>query len=379
MTSHTFEFHKVPHSGRLAKEFIDFPKRLYRNSKYFIPLFDLDMRNLLKKKHPFFGHSDGDFFLLTRDGETAARVLVTENNRYNDFHKTDFAFFDFFDIINDQETANVLFDHLEKWTADHGRSELCGPMLSGGASGAGILIEGFDLPPAMTMMRYNYPYYRELLEMAGFTKYVDLNSFSIPPDHFNLDPRISRLAETVLKKGRFSVRRFRTKGDIKKIVEEIKFLYASTLNHHLEDYPLSDAELDQLAKDLLTIADPELIAMLDYDGRIIGYAFGFADITPVLRRNGGRLGPIAVFRLLTAMKKTRRILFNGIGILPEYQGLGGNALLYREIEHIVHTRKLQEIELVQISEKTDLMLSDAAHLRAEPYKVHRMYRKKIGL
>lgn len=161
-------------------------------------------------------------------------------------------------------------------------------------------------------------------------------------------------------------------------MEEIKFLYNSTLNHHLEDYPLSDAELDQVAKDLLTVADPELIAMLDYDGRIIGYVFGFADITPTLRRNKGKLGPVEIFRLLTSMKKTRRILFNGIGILPEYQGLGGNALLYKELEHIVDKRKFQEIELVQISEKTDLMLSDAGHLRAEPYKIHRMYRKKVG-
>ncbi len=379
MDTQDFEFHSVPGRGKLMREFIDFPKRLYRNSGYFVPLFDLDMRDLLRKKHPFFKHSDGEFFLLTKGGETVARALITENNRYNEFHKTNFAFFDFFDIIDDQETADLLFNHLEKWTEQRGLKALCGPMLSGGAGGAGILVEGFDLPPAMTMMRYNYPYYQKLLEQAGFIKYVDLHSFSVPPESFTLPERISRLAENVLKRGRFSALKFRTKGEIRKKVEEIKFLYAGTLNHHLEDYPLSEEELNRLAKDLLTVADPELIVLLTYDDNIIGYVFGFADITPVLQLNRGRLGPLQILRLLTSMKKAHKILFNGIGILPEYQRLGGNALLYRELEILMQKRKFEEAELVQISEKTDLMISDAAHLGGQPCKVHRMYQKKLGV
>jgi hypothetical protein len=76
-----------------------------------------------------------------------------------------------------------------------GCDAVVGPMLTGGASGAGILVEGFEQQPAMTMMRYNYPYYRTLLESYGFKKYVDLHSFSVPPEHFVLPERISRLAE----------------------------------------------------------------------------------------------------------------------------------------------------------------------------------------
>ena len=74
---------------------------------------------------------------------------------------------------------------------------------------------------------------------------------------------------------------------------------------------------------------------------------------------------------------TKKILFNGIGILPEYQRLGGNALLYRELERMVQTRGFTTVELVQISEKTELMISDAGSLGAQPCKVHRIYKRSL--
>ena len=368
---------KVEENKKLVAEFIDFPKRLYRGCGLWVPMFDLDMRQLLYKKHPFFLHSEGEFFLLQRDGETVARSLVTENTRYNAHHKTNFVFFDFFDCIDDQEAAGALFDHLGRWASARGSTSLCGPMLSGGTYGTGILLEGFDHPPAMTMMRYNYPYYKDLLEGCGFSKYVDLNSFLIPPDRLVLPERIRRLAGIALKRGRFKVLRFKNKGELKKAAGDIKALYGSTLSHHLEDYPLSPEELDQIEKDLLTVADPELITVLTYDDRIVGYAFGFADITSTLGRIKGRLGPVQILRLLLGMKKTRKILFNGIGILPEYQRLGGNALMYNEMEKMVRDRDFIDVEMVQISEETLLMLSDARSLGGKPFKVHRLYTRKV--
>ena len=377
MNKQPVEIRPLSGTAQEEKAFIEFPKNLYRDCEQFVPMFDTDMRVLLRKRHPFLLHSEGDFLLARRGQEIIGRCLITENTRYNDYHKTNFAFFDYFDMIDDQEAADTLFTYLAEWAANRGNDAIVGPMLSGGASGAGILVKGFEHQPAMVMMRYNYPYYRELLERAGFSKYVDLHSFSIAPEHLILPERISRLAENVLKRGRFSVMRFRSKGEIRGVAEEIKGLYATTLSHHLEDYPLSPEELDQVKKDLLTVADPDLISLLAYDGRIIGYAFGFADITSALQRNGGRLGPMAILRLLTATKKTDKILFNGIGILPEYQRLGGNALLYGELERMVHDRGFSKVELVQISEKTELMISDAGSLGAEPLKVHRLYRKTI--
>lgn len=373
-----FHLIQIDRSKPLQKAFIAFPKTLYKNHRLYAPFFDQDMKMLLRKKHPFFKHSQGDFFLLQNaDKRTIGRIFICENRRYNNFHGTNFAFFDYFDMENDPEAAAFLFERMEQWAQKRGLSGLVGPMLSGGANGAGILIDGFEKLPAMTMMRYNYPYYRELLEDRGFEKYVDLKSFSVDPRGFELQERIRRLGEIAEKRGRFQVLRFSKKKEVLRWADEIKGLYAKTLNHHLEDYPLSAEELDKIADELLLVLDPELIALITYDDQIVGFTFGFADLTPAIIRNRGKLGPLSILRLLYERSHNKKILFNGIGILPRYHGLGGNAILYRELETMVKKRGFTEIEMVQISERTELMLSDAASLGATLHKTHRLYQKNL--
>lgn len=372
-----YQIEIVQQNRKARKEFIDFPKRLYKGCKEWTPLFDADMRLLLSMKHPFFLHSEGVFLLLKRDGQTVARILIAENELYNRHHGTDFVFFDFFDCIDDSEAARELFNYVSRWAQSRGFTGLCGPILLGGAYGAGFLIDGFENLPAMTMMKYNFPYYRRLLEEQGFEKYVDLNSFSIPPEDIGLPDRMRRIAEIVLARGRFKALRFESKRDLRKIAPEIKELYGKTLNHHLEDYPLTPEELDQVEKDLFTIIEPDLLAVLTYDDKVVGFAIAFADTTEKIQKNGGKLGPVQIIRLLQGMKKSKKILFNGIGILPEYQRLGGNALLYHEMNKMVTSRNFTEVEMVQISEETKLMLKDAHTLGGKPYKVHRMFKKKI--
>jgi hypothetical protein len=364
-------------SARARREFIEFPKRLYRGHRLWVPMFDTDMRLLLSRKHPFFLHSPGEFFLLERAGETVGRCMVADNRRYNEHHGTSFAFFDFFDCIDDERGAAALFDHVGSWAAARGLDGLCGPMLSGGSCGAGVLVQGFEYPAAMTMMRYNYPYYQRLLEGCGFQKYVDLNSLSVPPERMALPERIERLAQRVLERGRFKILAMSSRRDLRRVAPRLKELYGRTLSHHLEDYPLTPQELDQVEKDLLAVADPGLVTILTYDGQIVGYAFGFADVSPALRSNRGRLGPLCILRLLRGIRSARKILFNGLGILPEYQKLGGNAVMYDRMARVVRERGFEEIEMVQISEQTDLMLRDASSLGGKPFKVHRMYHKTL--
>ena len=91
---HPIEIVPVGTDRALQVAFIRFPKELYRDEPRYVPAFDIDIRSLLRKNHPYFGHSDGDFFLVRRDTRTVGRFLITENTRYNTFHGTRYAFFD---------------------------------------------------------------------------------------------------------------------------------------------------------------------------------------------------------------------------------------------------------------------------------------------
>ncbi len=85
---------------------------------------------------------------------------------------------------DDPQAAEALVRRLQEWTREQGLEMLRGPMLLGGASGSGILVQGFEHRAAMTMMPYNYAYYPRLLEGLGFRKHVDLFSMDLPPDEF---------------------------------------------------------------------------------------------------------------------------------------------------------------------------------------------------
>jgi hypothetical protein len=376
-TRRSIEVIRVTPRSPEEREFIEFPKRLYRGCGQWVPWFDLDMRALLARRHPFFLQANGEFLLARQEGRTLGRVCVVKNPSYIAQHQVACAHFYFFDAVEDPQAAEALLGFCRDWARGQGLQMLRGPMLLGGVSGSGILLEGFEHRAAMTMMPYNFPYYARLLEGLGFRKHVDLLSLEMPPDSLRLPQRVRSLAGTVLARGRFRVLRFRSKRDLKRIADPVAALYNQTLADHLEDYPLSEAELEQVKKDLLLVADPGLVKILTYDGEVVGYLLAFRDLSDVLQKNAGRLGPLQLLRLLAAMRSGDELLVNGMGILPHCQRLGGNALLYSELEKTAGGGRFRRVEMVQVSERTELMLRDLQTLGGRPYKRHRIYEKEL--
>jgi hypothetical protein len=355
------------------KNFINFPKQLYKTCDKWVPWFDIDMKQILTKKHPFFLHSNGEFFLAEREGKTIGRICVVSNVNYQKQHTRNCAHFFFLDAIEDIEVFKELFNAVGSWSRQQGQTILDGPLLFGGTCGSGILIEGYELSAPMTMMPYNFPYYKEFIDKLGFQKYFDTIGADISPGKFEIPPRINSLAEKVVKRGRFKVVKFKNKKDILKKADKIAALYNTTLGDHPEDYPLSEEELAQVTKDLMTVASPDLVKILEYDEKIVGYLFAFADISSTLQKNRGKLSPLGILRLIFGLKFTKKVLFNGMGILPAYQRLGGNALLYHELSKTVRSRNFHTAEVVQIAESTEMMLKDIQSLGSKINKIHRIF------
>lgn len=361
------------------KNFINFPKELYKNENNWVPWFDIDMKKILSKKHPFFLHSNGEFYLAEKQGKIVGRICVVSNIRYQEQHKRKCAHFFFMDAEEDTDIFKALFNKAAEWAKDKGLETLDGPLLFGGTYGSGVLIEGFDMSAPMTMMPYNFPYYRTLLEKMGFQKLFDTIGADISPGKFKIPEKIENLAEKVIERGRFSVVKFKNKRAILKKADKIAALYNETIGDHPEDYPLSDKELIHVKNDLMTVASPDLIKILEYDGEIVGYLFAFADISNTLRINNGKITPFGIMRLMRGMKSTKKVLFNGMGILPKYQRLGGNALLYSELAKTVRSRNFGEAEIVQIAESTEMMLQDIQKLGSTINKIHRIFTIDLSL
>ncbi|TVQ21084.1 MAG: hypothetical protein EA382_14095 [Spirochaetaceae bacterium] len=361
------------------RAFVDFPRRLYRDSRCWVPFFNAEYRDFFARRHPFFAHTHTEFLTVRRGGQVLARTMMIDNARYNEEHGTRCANFYFTDFVDDDEVTDELFDAMARWAHARGLGELRGPLFSGATYGGGVLIEGFELPAAMTMMPYNAPYYARHYERAGFTKRFDLNSLGARSDRFVLPEKVERLAEQVRRRGRFQVLRFRTKRDLRQVAHRVAGMYNTTLADHGENYPLTDAELERLIKDLLVIARPDLEKVITYDEDVVGFVLTFPDATRAIQRSRGRLGPAQFIALLREIRTTDRLILNGMGILPQYQRLGGNALVYSELARTVRSPRYRfsSVELVQINEETDLMLSDMYRLGAQRIKLHRVFERSV--
>jgi hypothetical protein len=363
-------------TGRDAREFIELPHRLYRAVPQWVPWFRTDMRRILSRRHPYFEHSYAEFFLVRRGPRVVARVAALENTQYNAHQKSKCAHFYFFEAEDDPEAATQLFQTVRSWARDRGLETLIGPFGLGGSTGNGILVEGFEYTAAMNMMNWNPPYYARLLEGVGFAKSFDLYSAHLDTSTFKLPERVRSVADHVIARGRFTVLRFSNKAELKKIAARIGEVYNVSLasdTTHAEAYPMSEAELQRATDDLMSVADPQLIKVLAYDGEVVGFVFGFPDVSRAIKRSDGRLGPLAILRLLRDLRRTPDLIINGAGILPKFQRLGGNALMYAAIEETARTRAFRDVDLVQIADTTSLMLSDIQTLGGTIWKVHRVY------
>lgn len=363
---------------RLHRQFIRFPHRVYAGNDNWVPTFDHDMRNYLKRRHPYYENYPAQFFIATRGEEVVGTLSVSYNHRYNESHDINTAHFFFYEVIDDFAVSKELFAAGERWAREKGAEHIMGPMMSGLSVGSGMLIEGFEYPATMTMMRYNLPYYPEHLGQLGFTKHADLFSYKGKVADIEPDPRVQRILEIVKKRHNFRVWNAKSARAVKRIARQMFGEHLLPLfGHHPENYPLLPNEAKRLIDDTSMLIDKDLVSFLMHDDDIVGFALSFPDITPAIQKSKGKLTPISILRLLRSIKRTDRITLNGIGILPKYQNLGGSAVFQNEYYNRTKTHyHMKHMEYTQIAEENAHVIGEMKAIIDKKTKAHRIFIKK---
>lgn len=158
-------------STKEIKEFIEFPLRLYKDCPYFVPPLYGDEKKLLRSGG-CTADAESVFFLAKRDGKTVGRIQGLIQRQYNTIHCVKQIRFTRFDSIEDASVAAALFSAVERWGADRGMTEMCGPLGYSDLDREGLLIEGFEENSTFEE-QYSFSYYPALLEEFGFKKDVD--------------------------------------------------------------------------------------------------------------------------------------------------------------------------------------------------------------
>jgi len=366
------------HDKAQVKRFVDLAFRLYKDHPQWVPPPLGDVRVMLNRgEHPFYEHSEADFFIVVRDGRDVGRVAALENSLYNNYHNKRQAQFYLFDCEDDPEAAAALFARVFEWAQARGLDHVVGPKGFCAFDGYGILVEGYEHRQMMTMMNYNYPYYPTLLEGLGFDKAVDFVSCYLSPETFQLPERVHRIAERVKRRGSLQVKNFGSKRELLDWAPRIGQAYNQAFVDNWEYYPLTERELEFDIGNIMTVARPDLIKIITHGDEVAGFIFGFPDVSAGLQRARGHLFPLGLLHLLWDMRRTHWIALNGAGILPQYQGRGGNALLYSELDKTIRESGFAHAELTQVAETAVQMRHDLENVGAQAYKNHRVYRYEL--
>lgn len=361
-----------------VRRFVRIPYRLYKGHPQWVPPLFIDAEMFLnREKHPYYEHSTADFFIANRDGQDVGRIAVLMNTPFNEYHKTRQAQFYLFDCEDDQESANALFERAIEWARIKNLNRIIGPKGFGPLDGYGLLVDGYEHRQVMTMMNYNYPYYQRLIENMGFSKEVDFVSCYIDPRTFRIPERVHRIAERVQQRGTLSVLRFKNKTELKSWVNRIGKVYNQAFIKNWEYYPLSEREITFVVSNILVIADPRLIKVITHEEDVVGFLFAFPDISAALQRASGHLLPFGLPDLLIELRRTKWVALNGMGILEEFQGHGGNALMYSEMEKTFREFDYQHADLTQVAETAVQMRKDLENLGGKAYKNHRVYAREL--
>lgn len=362
-----------------ARRFVELSHRIYAGCPQWVPPLNVDAYNQLnRKKHPFYEHSDVEFFLAVRDGRDVGRIAAIQNKPFNKYHNEKTADFYLFECEDDMEAATALFNTVFEWAKTRGLDTVIGPKGMGPLDGYGTLIFGHEHRQTMTMLNYNHAYYRSLIEAQGFVKEVDFVSCYLPADKFQLPERVKRISERVMERGNLEIKMFKNKKELLQWADRIGTAYNNAFVNNWEYYPLSQKEIDFVVENIMTIADHRLIKIIVHGEDVVGFLFAFYDVSAAMQRAKGKLFPFGLIDILLEMRRTNTVSVNGMGILPEYQGHGGNALLYYAMGNtLLNFDQFMHVEMTQVAETTEQMRADLKNLNGVEYKNNRVYRKKI--
>lgn len=359
------------------KRFTEFIYPFYKDEKHWVPPLRMDQKKLINTdKNPFFKNAEIALFLAQKNGKDVGRIAAIVDNRYNNFHSTKTGHFGFFECINDQHTANLLFRVASDWLRDKGMNKVMGPASPSMMDTIGVLIDGFDKDPYV-LMPYNFSYYDELIQNAGFTKEMDMFAYIVDTETVSVD-RMERALSIVRKRlGDLKIRPMNLKN-MKAEIKIIKEIYNQAWKNNWGFIPLSEEEFAAMGKDLKMILDTNYAHVAEINGEPVGFSVGIPNINELIKNDNGKLFPFGLIKILWGKKKTKGLRTALMGVLPEWQGKGIDAVLHqRSIRNGLESDVNKESELSWILETNTEMIRVAERIGGKYDKTYRMYSKEL--
>lgn len=359
---------------RDLRRFLQLPWAIYAGDPHWVPPLLVEQRKLLdRSRHPFHQHAEVEYFLARRGSRLVGRIAAIVNHRHIEFHDERVGFFGFFECEDDPAAAVALLNTAQAWLAERGMAGVRGPMNFSTNEECGLLIDGFDSPP-MIMMTHNPPYYRHLLESAGYAKAKDLLAYLLIDR--GVPERLAKGVERVQRRARATIRPIRLDA-LDEEIERVREIYNSAWERNWGFVPMTDAEFDEMAKQLKQIINPDICLIAEIDDEAVGFALALPDLNQAIRHTNGRLLPFGIVKLLWHARKIDAARVITLGVKPRFRRLGLDAMMMLRIWEKGTAGGYHRGEASWILEDNWDMRRIMERLGGRVYKTYRIYERGL--
>ena len=362
-------------------EFIEFPYRLFASDPAWIPPLRREMRERLDPaKNPFFSHAEAAFFVARKNGQVVGRCSAQVDQEHLKTHNDNTGFFGFLDTVNDQSVCDALLAAARSWLQERGMLAMRGPVSLSMNDEAGVLVSGFDSPPAM-MMPHSLPYQSQLIEHSGLHSVKELNAWrydvgAIPQRAIDAWNHVRDLQDLRFR----SVNMRRLQQDVAFVHEILNDAWSSNWGF----VGMTPAELNKLANDLKLIIDPRISFFVEVEGHPVAMCICLPNLNEVIADFDGNLGPINIARLLWRIKvktpQSARLIVLGIRHAYRKRKRYGalSTAMYVEIAKRAATAGYKWAELGWTLDDNHRINAGITKMGARIYKRYRIYEQQLS-
>ena len=369
----------VPVSNRRQlAAFIRLPWRLYAQDPLWVPPLKLERRLHFSSLNPYFAHARWQGWIAWQGDRPVGRISAQVDDLHRSHYGVKSGHFGFLECENDPEVMRALVAESERWLAQHETEEITGPFNFSINQECGLLVDGFDTPPAL-MMPHNHPWYAGLLEQQGYRAAKDMYAYWINPD-FAIPPVMQRLLDRF--GGAVRLRGLNRKR-FKQELETLRAIFNDAWSDNWGFVPFTREEFAELGTSLRLIVPDDFIRIAEYEGEPVAFIAGLPNLNEVLPGLNGSLFPSGLFKLIGALRKRRirtaRVAL--MGVRKELQntplGIALAFLVIHDLRQAIIDSGMTGVEMSWILEDNQGMRSILDRIGSRLCKTYRIYRKQL--